>query len=412
MTAEPNLQCGMAVENAPRYWIFWVSLAQLISWGTSIYWFPLVMPEVERSIGLSRAESSLAISLAIVCEGICGFYFGKLVDQGHARRLMTLGSLGLGFGLILHGMVQSALQFYLVWSLIGMSMAATLYTPLFAVTTRRFPNTFRRAIITITFLGGLASTAFIPLSAWLVSQWDWRVTCFILGSCNLLICLPIHFWLLKGEPSSVNPSRSTSENQLTLPFKALIRTKAFLALGLFMVLGLSITAAIPPHLISLLRERGLSEAWAIGIPAMIGVLQVVGRAIIFWIDNKWDEHKVNRAIVILMPIAIGILLIPITSPFIALCFACLFGLANGSLTIVKGTSVARYINREHVAALNGILALPIAIARASAPLVLGLLWSPSVGYQWGVWFLFVLSTAGFVAFVVAQNNRLIKDATS
>ena len=49
-----------------------------------------------------------------------------------------------------------------------MALAATLYNPVFAVVTRRYPLDFRRAIITLTFLGGLASTVFIPLSAWLI----------------------------------------------------------------------------------------------------------------------------------------------------------------------------------------------------------------------------------------------------
>jgi MFS family permease len=395
----------MQTNSAPRAWIFWLSLAQLISWGSTIYWFPLLMPEIERSLGLTRAQSSVGISLALISEGLCSFFVGRQIDKGRARIVMTLGSLWVGLCLCLHSSVTTVMQFYIIWCCIGAGLSCVLYTPLFAVATRRYPDSFRRAIITITFLGGLASTVFIPLSAWLVQYWDWQRTCIVLGGFHLLVCLPIHWVLLRGEPKlAINNVAPLP----TLALSTLMQSKPFIALGLFMVLGLSITAAIPPHLISLLRERGLSEAWAIGIPAMIGVLQVLGRAIILWMDGKFNEHQVNRWIVVLMPIAIGILLIPVTSPVLALIFACVFGIANGSLTIVKGTSIARYVNRENVAALNGVLGLPIAIGRAAAPLILGLLWMPDIGYKWGVFFMFAASCFGFAAFVIAQRHSLIK----
>jgi hypothetical protein len=37
----------------------WLSLAQLISWGSIFYTFALIMEPVERELGLSRAQSSL-----------------------------------------------------------------------------------------------------------------------------------------------------------------------------------------------------------------------------------------------------------------------------------------------------------------------------------------------------------------
>ena len=42
-----------------------------------------------------------------------------------------------------------------------------------------------------------------------------------------------------------------------------------------------------------------------------------------------------------------------------LLFVLLYGMGNGMLTIVKGTAIAQYVNRDHVAALNGVLGLRI-----------------------------------------------------
>ena len=84
----------------------------------------------------------------------------------------------------------------------------------------------------------------------------------------------------------------------------------------------------------------------------------------------------------------------------------LYGLGNGMLTIVKGTAIAQYVSRDHVASLNGALGLPQAIARAIAPLLLGLLWNQDVGYRWGLALLLVVGIVSALALVLAQRRSL------
>ncbi|MEY4757412.1 MAG: hypothetical protein RJA34_2310, partial [Pseudomonadota bacterium] len=45
---------------------FWLSLPQLITWGSVFYTFSLLMTPLEAELGMSRAESSLAFSLALL----------------------------------------------------------------------------------------------------------------------------------------------------------------------------------------------------------------------------------------------------------------------------------------------------------------------------------------------------------
>jgi hypothetical protein len=88
---------------------------------------------------------------------------------------------------------------------------------------------------------------------------------------------------------------------------------------------------------------------------------------------------------------------------VVILFVVLWGIGNGMLTIVKGTAIAEYVNREHVASLNGALGLPLALARSAAPLGLGLLWSPQSGYAAGLGVLLCISVLGVGALVAAQN---------
>ena len=389
-----------------RRLVGWLSLGQLITWGSVFYTFALLMEPVERELGLSRAQSSLAFSLALLAEGAMAWSVGRWIDRGHERAVMTGGSLLIAAGLLLHSVVQSAGGFYAAWLLLGTALSATLYNPAFAVVTRRFPNDFRRAIITLTFLGGLASTVFIPLDAWLIAQFGWRHALWVLAALHLLLCAPLHAWILRHAPkhSVAAAAAGTAATTTRRPVGHYLRSAPFLLVGVFTVLLMAVTAALPPHMVSLLRGAGLSETWAIAVPAAIGIMQVFGRALLYVFEHHFDLHLANRLIPCLIPIGLATLLAGAGHPAAALAFVLFYGMGNGMLTIVKGTAIAQYVNREHVATLNGALGLPSAIARALAPLMLGLLWTPAGGYTAGLWILLAASLLAVLALLAAQHH--------
>jgi MFS family permease len=385
---------------------FWLSWPQLITWGSVFYTFSLLMTPLEAELGMSRAESSLAFSLALLAEGAMAYAVGRWIDAGHERRVMTLGSIWVGLGLLGHSGVNSVLGFYAAWIWLGLGLAATLYTPAFAVVTRRFPQDFRRAIITLTFLGGLASTVFIPLFAWWMQLWGWRQALWVVAALQLLVCAPLHAWLLRGPADHPLPAPAASTEAVPVPVGVYLRQRPFWLLAVFMVLMMAVTSALPAHMVALLQEAGLSPVWVIAIPAAIGVIQVLGRGVLFVFERYWNVHTANRWIPGFIPLGLLALLIGGVHPAGALVFVLLYGLGNGMLTIVKGTALAQYVSRDHVGQLNGLLGLPIALARAAAPLCVGLLWSPTTGYQAALIGLLVASVLATAALWLAQKQAL------
>ena len=381
---------------------FWLSLPQLITWGSVFYTFSLLMTPLEAELGMTRAESSLAFSMSLLAEGLMAYGVGRWIDAGRERWVMTLGSLWVGVGLVGHSFVTTVAGFYAAWIWLGLGMAATLYTPVFALVTRRFPQDFRRAIITLTFLGGLASTVFIPLFAWWMELWGWRQALWALAALQFLICAPLHAWLLQAAPLKVLETTSHDAVQ-PASVREHLSHAPFWLLAVFMVLTMSVTSALPAHMIALLQESGLSPAWVIAIPAAIGVIQVLGRLVLFVFERYWDVHAANRWIPTLIPAGVLALLIGGLSPVASLVFVLLYGLGNGMNTIVKGTAMAQYVSRQHVGQLNGLLGLPIALARAAAPLTLGLLWSPELCYTLAMWWLLLASLVGTAALWAAES---------
>jgi MFS family permease len=386
-----------------------LSLAQLISWGSVFYLFSLLIEPLERDLGLSRAQVSLAFSLGLLAEGLMAYPVGRWIDRGHERVVMTAGSLLAGLGLVLHSMVINLAGLYAVWLLLGAAMAAVLYSPAFALVTRRFPHDFRRAIITLTFLGGLASTVFIPLTAWLMQMLGWRDALVGLALLHLLVCAPLHWLSLRGAPVPAQSAAHQADGPVP-SLRPLLRSAPFLLVGVFTVLMMSVTVAIPAHMVSLLRENALPEFWVIALPAAIGVMQVLGRLLLFFFEHHADLHRVNRLVPLLIPLGVlALLLAPLTGSWqvaVVGLFVLIYGVGNGMLTIVKGTAIAYYVSRDHVATLNGALGVPMALARAAAPLLLGLMWSPQAGYSHGLWLLLGLSGVGVGALMLAQRLSL------
>ena len=399
-----------------------LSLAQLVGWGSVFYAFSMLLSPVEAMLGATRAEVSLALSLALLAEGLATYPVGRWIDAGHERLVMTGGSLLAGLGLVGLSLATTLVAVYAAWVCLGVAMAATLYTPVFAVVTRRFPADYRRRIITITFLGGLASTVFIPLMAWLLQAVGWRAMLWVLAGCQWLVCLPIHAGLLRGAPPPEGPQRwdpsapQTPAKGVGLTRRQAMQQPTFVLVGVFQVLMMAVTVAVAAHQVNLLRESGTPPAWAVALPATLGLVQVSGRAMLFFFEHRFSVHTVNRFIPLFMPLGLGALLLSLTvchgNVWVAGLFVGLYGLGNGMVTIVKGTAVAQYVNQAHAASLNGALGLPIALGRAAAPWLLGALWSPTAGYLPGLWVLLTGSLVAVAALVWAQRISNAKSASS
>jgi predicted MFS family arabinose efflux permease len=390
-----------------RAYLFWISLAQLISWGSTLYLFGLSVDPIEKLLHISRGQTSLAFGLAMLVEGLLAYPVGRLIDSGHGRAVMTGGSVASCLGLLGLSQVESLAQFYLAWACIGAAMSCILYTPIFSITTRRFPSDYRRSIIVITFLGGLASTVFIPLMSWLMMLWGWSMMVVAMAGFHLLVCAPIHWLLLRYEPAGRTPTSpgalATSVQHRTIVAQ---QRKVMLLIGLFTALGMALASALAAHLIPMLRERGMSAFWIVWIPAAVGAIQVLGRVGILWSDGRFNVHRVNAVIVWLSPLGMLLLIIAGTDTALLLIFACVWGIANGCQTIVKGTAVAQYVSQENVAALNGSLGLPTALFRTFVPWGIGLLWSPTGGYASATWALFGIGITAALAFVLAQRASM------
>src|SRR5262249_34131831 len=115
---------------------------------------------------------------------------------------VTLAAWAGGLLLVVWALVEFPGVFYLLWVLLGGSMAGVLYEPAFAVITAAFGSNYRQGITALTLVGGFASTVFMPVTQLLITAVGWRHALLVLGSLNLAVCLPLHALFVPGPTPS------------------------------------------------------------------------------------------------------------------------------------------------------------------------------------------------------------------
>lgn len=366
-------------------WIIAASLAvtQTVSWGVLYYSFSVFLTSFERDLSASRAAITGAFSLALLCSGLIAIPVGRWLDLHGARGLMTAGSVLATLLYVALAWVQSLPLFYLLWAGIGITMAMTLYEPAFAVVAVWFVRRRTAALALITFVAGLASTIFLPLSEWLRQGFGWRTATILLALLLGLITIPLHAFVLRRHPRDLGLAAdgieeatvvgvSTRKVERSRTLHAALRDRAFWWMVAAFVLTTLGGIALTVHLIPYLLTRGIEPAAAAQIAGLLGAMQVVGRMAITPLDGRLSRYLLTALIFGLQTLAVAALLLPGYSAIIL--FVLLFGPTVGAATLARPALIAEHYGTQAYGQISGVVATCLTGARALAPVGAGALY--------------------------------------
>ena len=384
--------------------ILWaLSLGQLITWGLVYYTFPLFVVPMEKELGWSRNELFGALSAGLLVAGLCSIPVGAWIDRGHGRMLMTGGSLLAAAMMLVWSQTDSLPAFYALWIGLGACQSVTLYEPAFAVITRVYGPRFRKAIMVMTFVGGLASTFGIPFAQMLIERIGWRPTLMVLAAINLGVAVFIHWMVVPGPKEvavPIGPPPLPKAGPRMGPLAAALRVPAFWGLVVaFAGYGLAFSA-MSFHLIPLLVERKVEIGVVMAIIALIGPMQVVGRVLLMAGQRHITTIQLGALIYFAFPISMAMLASGIDHVYGLILFAIVYGVANGLVTILRGMAVPEFIGPEGYGIVTGALTMPTNVMRAVGPLSAALAWSAFGGYTpvlWGLAGIMLIAALGFAA---------------
>ena len=347
-------------------------MTETVTWGIIYYGFPVFLRPMEQDLGASRVAVTAAFSIGLATSALVSISVGRWLDRRGPRALMTIGSCLATVLTFAWARVHSLPALYVVWFLMGLAMATTLYEPAFAVVVSWFVRRRDRALLTVTLAAGLASTIFMPIEAALLERMGWRHALTVLAIVLGVITIPIHALLLRQGSAGASATAADGAPAESLTLGQAGRTTVFWVLSIAFLVSSFGTAAVTTHLIPFLVDRGYSAAFAAATIGWTGAMQLAGRVLFVPISSRLGAQVMVAAVFVGQ--ALGIAQLPLLGRVGTLLpFIVLQGAANGMATLARASSLAEIFGARNYGAISGAVALGANGARAVGPVGASLL---------------------------------------
>jgi cyanate permease len=374
-----------------RSWLLVATLAvsETTAYGVLAYAFGVFLLPMQQELGWSRTALTGAYSLAIIVSGVAAIPVGRWLDRHGARALMTIGAAAASLLVLAWAHVTDLAAFYAIWVGIGLTMAAVLYEPAFAVIATWFREAAERtrALLGLTVIAGFASVIYVPLAGWLVQTQGWRHALVVLAALLAVLTVLPNATLPGRRPDYLeHPAHgqgtvpTAASEPAGVPLRQALGDQALWWLAAALVAATLATTTVTVHLVAYLREQGYSAGFAATWTGLLGAGSVGGRILVTVLGRRWPLATATAAIFAIQALAVVLLLGMPGRAGVAV-FVALFGLGVGLISLARAALVADFYGVAAYASINGVLALPLTLARAAAPVAAAALHTATGSYR-------------------------------
>lgn len=376
--------------------------------------------------GWSKTALSGAAALQSVETAIIGPLLGWLCDRLGAHRLIRVGVLIFGLGLILLGLVDSLAAFYGAVIVIALGTSLAGYFPINVAIIQWFERKRARALSAVGMglaLGGL----FVPLVAFSIVTFGWRATAIGSGVIAIVAGWPLAL-VFKGNPEALGqridglppavagPSaapggaaaespESPEDSSPEFTAREALRTRAFWLLSLGHGAALLVVTGVNVHAITHMTESlGYTVAQASLVITLMTIAQVGGVGAGMALGDRLEKRFVAAGC--MLGHGLGLLALTFaTGPTMLAAFAILHGAAWGLRGPFMQAIRADYFGRRSIGTIMGLSSLFIAVGQIAGPLVAGGFADLTGDYRLGYSVLALVAIGGGAAFVMATAPR-------
>jgi MFS family permease len=360
-----------------------LAVTETTSYGVLAYAFGVFLVPMQDDLGWSRTALTGAYAVAVIVSGVAAIPVGRWLDHHGARALMTAGSAAATLLVLAWAQVRDLTVFYAIWTGIGLTMAAVLYEPAFAVIATWFRDhaTRTRALLALTVIAGFASVIYVPLAGWLVQAHGWRHALLVLAALLGILTIIPHATLPGRRPDQHDhPAHPhTAAGGAGVPLGQALRDPALWWLAAALVAATLATTTVTVHLVAYLREQHYSAGLAATWTGLIGAGSVGGRILVTALGRRWPLATATAGIFAVQALAV-VVLVGLPGPAGVVAFVVLFGLGVGLISLARAALVADFYGINAYASINGVLALPLTLARAGAPVAAAALHTATGSY--------------------------------
>ncbi|MDX0456263.1 MFS transporter [Sinorhizobium medicae] len=349
-----------------------LGLTQIVGYGTLYYSFSILAPGMARDLGQTVEQVFAVFSASLLVGGLSAPIMGGWMDRFGAATIMTFGSAVSAVALLLCAWSPSMPVFAIAIVLLEVASGMVQYQAAFATLVEVRPKMASRSITYLTLIGGFASTIFWPIAVNLSELLSWREIYVAYAGLNLLICLPLHYWILRSRKhGAVERSRIDGEAIAgALPTR--VRRRGMLLVSLAFALQGFTLSAILTHMVPMLGAIGFGPA-AVVIGSLFGPSQVLSRLINMTLGANLLPPMLATLSAVL--IVAGVVVLGLSGTWLpgAVAFAICLGLGSGINSIAQGSLPLWLFGSSGYGAITGRMAAARLAAAAMAPFVFSVL---------------------------------------
>jgi MFS family permease len=345
------------------------TLIQLTQFGIQ-YSFGVFFKPLVENFAWSRAETSLAYSILMICAGIMAIPLGWLADKFGPAKVTVICGIILGLALVLASRVQEIWQLYLTFGvLMGISVGGTMAITS-GITTRWFFKKRGMALGIVSAGIGLGTLVMPPLAERLITVFGWSAAYLMTGIAAGVITIGAGL-LLRREPAvlglrpygaPVDPPASPAGLSSPagpalargLGLKQALRTRPFWLICILYFFVNICVQVVMVHLVNYATDLKIAALTAATLVSMIGIGGIIGRLAMGSIADKIGSF--NSLIITCILLAVSLVwLIFSQELWMLYIFAILFGFAYGGEVPQMPIMVGHFFGLQAVMALAGAM---------------------------------------------------------
>ncbi|ULQ47798.1 MFS transporter [Flagellatimonas centrodinii] len=303
----------MSAGSTRLYFGWWVLAAvfvgEMFAIGSTSYAFGLFVVPAGEAYGASRGTLNTGLILFLLGMGLSAPFIGRLLDRYPARWVMGVGTLAMAAGFVGVGLAPT-LQLSALCILLLIGPGAAAIGPLAANTlvTRWFIRHRGKALGLAAVATSLGGVAVVPLMAWNLDRFGWRMALVLQGAIILVVVGALVLWRIRSRPQDLGLTppadagtvSAVQSRQWTVG--ELVRTRDFwfiaFSVGLIFGINQSVLASLVPYA----TDAGIGLAQATLLVSALSVCSILGKLLFGAVADRYDKRRL-----LLVPVACTLL---------------------------------------------------------------------------------------------------------
>jgi sugar phosphate permease len=388
--------------------------------GVIFYGFTAIFEPISEEFGWSYTSISIAASIRGLEAGVLAPVVGILVDRWGPRRIIFIGVLLMGLGLILLSQVHSLFMFYVAFILMSLGISSCGIS----VTVTAVANWFHRRVglaSGIMISGYGSSGLLVPLVVRLVDTYDWRTAIIIMGIGMFIIGLPLSL-LLRHKPEQYgylpdgregrgvtfdSSSVQLPAQEVNISARQAMKTRAFWLVVLAVMPQFIVVPAVITHVMPYLSSIGLTRTMSGLVATAIPLLSISGRFGFGWLADKYVAKRLSAFALAML--ALGLVCFEYVSLgwiWLLIPFLVLMGFGYGGINTMVGVLLRGHFGRGNFGTIIGFAWGILMVGTMVGPPIAGWVFDQSGSYQ-GTWV--TMAGAAFIGAVIMAMTPRAKE---